>query len=66
MSEWISVNEKLPQPGRRVLLHAGGFIGEGWCSGTRWLRNGRNVERDYDAAVTHWMPLPEPPKEETA
>ena len=61
---WISVDEQ-PNPPQD---------GEYWCYGY-WIRNGRKqaetaeyLFREWKIAnnfvLTHWMPLPEPPKEE--
>ena len=60
-SEWISVKERLPEPGERVLLSDGTFVAEGYILFTgKWMRNGIWV---LPMHPTHWMPLPEPPKE---
>lgn len=62
---WISVKERLPDRDETVLCHSnknGGyyFIGYiGYRSGA-WCECGAMHIGD----VTHWMPLPEPPKEE--
>lgn len=66
---WIPVTERLPDMHVEVLVCTEGygktelgfsivavFDGTGWRE--TWER------REYLAAVTHWMPLPEPPKEE--
>lgn len=73
MSEWISVEERLPSDERSVLAYYGfGFDGvpasDMRFMGTlsyfcfdpepHWQHAGHGV------VVTHWMPLPEPPKEE--
>ena len=59
---WIPVTERLPEHGwylaygptiKMEVLHFHS-VEEVWSS-----------ERYYDIEVTHWMPLPEPPKEET-
>lgn len=62
---WVSVKERLPEKGKSVLV----MLQEGACLVARiepwgWAKG-------YSAAdilddVTHWMPLPGPPKERTA
>lgn len=64
---WISVKDKLPpatMPPHDVLayhdLNCGMFVDRAWYSHEKkkWRSNiGMNLK------VTHWMPLPEPPKE---
>lgn len=69
MAEWINVKERLPMNNDAVLacyynsklrfsvVHIDRYDGYG-----RW----EELQRDYDTNVwkiTHWMPLPEPPKE---
>ena len=57
---WISVKERLPEPGERVLYCYCGFVGEGYVTRSgEWERNGIWT-RYYPS---YWMPLPEPPKE---
>ena len=59
---WIPVTERLPEHCVTVLSYNGVCIGtdfydkgfELWCS---------EIEQSFHM-VTHWMPLPEPPKEE--
>lgn len=60
-SEWISVEERLPERTGKYLvftyngrLYIGDFI-DHYCDG--------NPQFD-DYKVTHWMPLPEPPKKD--
>ena len=63
MNEWISVKERLPEEGEDVLA----YLGEGKIEVCRLMHNmfweASDVLYDLDA-VTHWMALPEPPKEE--
>lgn len=63
MSEWISVKERLPEECEDVLV----YLGEGKIDVCRLIHNmfwGASGAL-YDLGdVTHWQPLPEPPKEE--
>ncbi len=65
MNEWISIKNGRPSPFRDVLLCADGKIVIGWDEST-------NPEEDlaycsfqeFDSdKVTHWMPLPELPRD---
>lgn len=70
-NRWISVTEQLPEYMKNVLVTDGVFSGMGWrdyydCHGTKpredhWIAPSTNVN---ELGITHWMPLPEPPKEE--
>ena len=66
MSEWISVKDRLPEVDEYVLMHSYscktdiGFLTEDGvfgCDVGYYLEIGD---------VTHWMPLPEQPKEDEA
>jgi len=61
MSEWISVKDRLPKEKQRVLVYHPDMqdadtgpisVQWGWICHKKWND------------VTHWMPLPEPPKED--
>ena len=55
---WISVDDILPDKGSEVLLcDKGGVIGVGYYTGTWYSCN-------TPYRITHWMPLPEAPKED--
>ena len=59
MSEWISVEERLPEQLVDILVHhAKGKIDISFMCADGFLMENRLGK------VTHWMPLPEPPKEE--
>ena len=62
-TKWISVKERLPKAGEDVIA----YLGEGIFEICWMLKDGvwetRDSYLDTDA-VTHWMALPEPPKEE--
>lgn len=67
-NEWVSVEDRLPTPGERVIATDEQFVGEGYIdSCCRWYRYGGFEWRFFDIErdVTHWMPLPEPPEGET-
>lgn len=58
--DWISVEDRLPEPGVDVLVvYPDKHINMGTAGSDDWL------EEDFeDGNITHWVPLPEPPKEE--
>ena len=65
IQKWIPVTERLPEMHTKVLccgIRGGRFIAElsTWGNGNLYWdkRNGKGCPE-----VTHWMPLPEPPKE---
>lgn len=66
---WIPVTERLPEDRSDVLVvaywHERWGVYMGWCAPERvaWSVHIGIGDRS-DIAVTHWMPLPEPPKEE--
>ena len=63
---WISVEERRPEPGKRVIATDGVFVGEAYrTSADTWRRYDGTAMRDcLGSIVTHWMPPPEPPKGE--
>lgn len=72
MSEWISVNDRLPPESWEAILIYGSAACT-TCSKLPKAREGRYCQSgsyigfefgEYDCPcdVTHWMPLPEPPK----
>lgn len=65
-TRWISVNERLPEPGiQKILVYVQSehvcvidmarYLGEKGFDLVSW--------KLWDNCVTHWMPLPEAPKE---
>lgn len=65
MPRWISVKERLPENDDRMLTvgKRGGIQICRYSKGTKmwWTKGNASV-----ATVTHWMPLPKPPKEDEA
>ena len=73
-SQWISVEERLPETGKLVLvfdtlrdMSCGMWLGVPG-SVCMWIFGGRSFVRapggpdvQVSPKVTHWMPLPEPP-----
>ena len=69
--EWISVKDRLPDDLTSVLVY---FYGAGFESGEQTfavfsdnkfkVMDISNSLEDYTDIITHWMPLPEPPKED--
>jgi len=53
MSDWISVKDRLPPENKWVL---------GWCPG---LNHVLRFFKYDEVDITHWMPLPCPPKRQT-
>ena len=62
--QWISVEERRPEPGKRVLATDGVFVGEAYrTSADTWRRyDGIAMRNCLGSIVTHWMPLPEAPE----
>ncbi len=56
---WISVKDRLPEKyGHYLVIRDNGFMSvDTWTRHSHW---GKAV-----CKITHWMPLPEPPKEVT-
>lgn len=60
MSEWISVKDRLPMKNDRVLVYRPEMKESDVGAGS--VQFGWNCSRKK-TDITHWMPLPEPPKE---
>ena len=62
MTDWISVKDDIPVNEDDVLVLLDGKNADiAWFNGYdgTWHTNGY-----YSGTVTHWMPLPEPPRED--
>lgn len=64
---WIPVTERRPKCGERVLATDGGFVGELYINKRgQWQRYNVNDSSLLMALdILFWMPLPEPPKEDS-
>lgn len=61
--EWISIKDRLPDDSREVLIHNAEYREPLMIIG--WYSHDFKSWVSYDVdnlEVTHWMPLPEPPK----
>lgn len=56
---WINVKDKMPQDQTRVIAIFGDYIFIPYWNGVCWTKDNSILKDDV---ITHWMPLPEPPK----
>lgn len=68
--KWISVEDELPKPFTDVLVYRRSVCGMGGYMSIEHMTLGygdyilwMNDISSWKSKVTHWMPLPEPPKE---
>lgn len=66
-SEWVSVKDRLPEAGERVLATDGAFVGEFYINKRgQWNRyNVNNHDLLMALDILFWMPMPKPPEEGT-
>ncbi len=70
MSEWISVKDRLPCENKEVLMTYNNLVMEGLFVNRKFYHSSvcAHVEGycscDEQEGITHWMPLPLPPKDE--
>lgn len=60
LPRWISVKEQLPEHGQEVIVYTGNVLKPVVMAYQFW-----NPKYDTWAHVTHWMPMPEGPREGT-
>lgn len=70
MSEWISVQSRMPPPGIAVRVKANDIVNEFEEIAVRYecpeygTTEWETIEgANFPCIVTHWMPLPEPPND---
>ena len=65
-TDWVSVYDRLPEPGERVLATDCGFVGEFYINKRgKWQRYNVNCSELLMALdILYWMPLPKSPKED--
>lgn len=64
LPRWVSVEERLPEKeGRYLCVKRIGKSGGVYMTLMNGDSDGFSLEHIYSDDVTHWMPLPEPPKE---
>ena len=66
VQEWISVNDRLPEEKVNCIVHYKHAYCDNddyWAIGICFY-DGKKFQMDWSYKVTHWMPLPKPPKGE--
>ena len=68
VQEWIPVTERLPEIGQKCLIANREIVVRGWLRPDGVWKTGVSSDELWSKfslyQPTHWMPLPEPPKEE--
>jgi hypothetical protein len=64
--KWISVDDRFPEENSIVMTYGTGCASSEYCQA--YFNNGKFQELDscgdyFDYPPTHWMPLPNPPKD---
>lgn len=65
MTKWISVEDELPSDHKNVIVYANdivmSWVETAWYGDDFW--HDAEGEECYIPDVTHWQPLPDPPKQ---
>ena len=65
MNNWINMRDELPPFHTDILFYVDGEVMKGWFyANTHKFREyyKNSVAEFYKTDVTHWMPMPEPPR----
>lgn len=63
---WISMKDRLPEENLEYIVYATDEDGERFVTTDHWNKYVRQwylFDKGSSTTVTHWMPMPEPPKE---
>ena len=69
MNKWTNVKDNFPEEETEVLVYKGNFIGGLmdvylYLGDDIWQDSYGQINMTCKEGITHWMPLPEKPKEE--
>ena len=69
VQEWISVTERMPEIGQKCLIANREIVVRGWLRPDGVWKTGVSSDEIWSTfslyQPTHWMPMPEPPKEDS-
>lgn len=66
VGEWVSVKDRLPEENCEYIVFVTDIEGEKCVTVDQWLSHARHwflFDDKAESEVTHWMPMPPPPKE---
>jgi len=61
---WIKVSERLPKEGQQVFTYFGESMAFAIFYNGKFFEGELFTDNEFTVNVTHWMPLPEKPKED--
>lgn len=61
--EWIKVTDRLPEQNRVLVFRSFGIQYTAWFNNGDFYDTLGDILTGKSIEITHWMPLPEPPKE---